>query len=115
MTTKRRRPRSPKRRTTQEAEIERLQVGPPARAELTADRVLEELRRLACADIRRQLFTAAGDLKPLHTLPPEVTACIAAVEFAPSGDVLNIQLWDQRRALTAIAAARAPRSRRRAS
>lgn len=110
MTTKRRRTRSPKRRMSEKdpAIGQGTQDEPLARAKLTADWVLEELRRLACADIRRQLFTAAGDLKPLHTLPPEVGACIASVEWAAAGDVVKIQLWDQGRALTVLARSVAP-------
>jgi hypothetical protein len=73
------------------------------RAELTADRVLEELRRLASPDIRRQLFTADGHLKPIHTLPRAVAACIAAVENGAAGEVVKIQLHDQGRAAALLA------------
>jgi len=49
------------------------------RADLSAVRVLEELRRIAFADVRR-LFDARSHLKPLHRLTAEEAACIALVE-----------------------------------
>jgi hypothetical protein len=106
MTKKHRPSRSPKRRRSENdlATGQGAPAEPLEHVELTADRVIEELRRLASPDIRRQLFTAAGDLKPLHTLPREVTACIAAVEYGAAGEVVNIQLHDQGRAAAVLAA-----------
>jgi phage terminase small subunit len=76
-------------------------------AELSAARVLEELRRVAFADIR-QFFNARGDLKPISQLSPAERASIATIEVvmknATAGDgkidrVLKIKLWDKVRAL----------------
>jgi phage terminase small subunit len=94
-----------------QAEIHRLQAAKLHRSALTADRVLEELRRLAFADIR-QLFTPEGALIPLHELPPEVAAALASVEVimknAVSGDnqidrVLRVKTVDKLGALTTLA------------
>jgi len=49
------------------------------RADLSAGRVLEEMRRLAFFDIRR-LYDAFGHLKPIHTLSEEDAAAIAGFE-----------------------------------
>lgn len=49
------------------------------RAELSALRVLEELRRLAFFDIA-QIFDANGDLLPIHEIPEEARAAIAGIE-----------------------------------
>lgn len=74
---------------------------------LTADRVLEEMRRLAFSDVSR-LFDAHGKLKPLHTLTPEESACISGMEViiknAEAGDghmdtVHKIKVWDKPRTL----------------
>lgn len=80
-------------------------------AELTPDRVLEELRRLAFSDIR-ELFDDKGNLRPLHTLTAEQAACIAGVEVviknAKAGDnqtdtVHKIKIWDKNRTLEMLA------------
>lgn len=77
------------------------------KAELTADRVLEEMRRLAFADIRR-LFDEHGDLKPLHTLSAEDAAAIASIEVVKknlaAGDnhvdiIHKVKAWDKTKAL----------------
>jgi len=81
------------------------------KADLTATRVLEELRRLAFSDVR-SLFDAAGNLKPIHTLNPEESACIASLEViiknAQAGDghmdtVHKLKVWDKTRSLEMLA------------
>ena len=78
-----------------------------ARADLTAQRVLEEVRRLAFSDIRG-VFDDHGDLKPLHELTDEQAASIAGVEViiknAAAGDghtdtIHKIKIWDKPRVL----------------
>jgi hypothetical protein len=80
-----------------------------ARNALTADRVLEEYRRLAFADIRT-FFDANGNLIPIHQLDAEQRSCLAALEVlvknAKPGDghtaeVHKFKLWDKMRALEA--------------
>jgi len=79
--------------------------------ELSATRVLTELRRLAMSDIR-QLFDEQGNLRPIHTLTADQAACIAAVEVviknAKAGDgvtdtIYKIKLWDKPRTLEMLA------------
>jgi phage terminase small subunit len=81
------------------------------KAGLTADRVLEEYRRLAFSDVR-QLFTRNGDLIPLHDLSDAAATAIAAYEVvlknAEAGDgkidrVLKVRLWDKTKALNDLA------------
>lgn len=73
------------------------------KAELTATRTLEEMRRLGFSNIKN-LFDAKGDLKPIHELSDEDAACIASLEVimknATAGDgkidrVLKIKVWDK--------------------
>lgn len=73
------------------------------RADLTAERVMEEVRRIAFSDIRA-IFDADGNLRPLHTLSAEEAAAIASVEVviknAKAGDgqtdtVHKIRAWDK--------------------
>jgi phage terminase small subunit len=94
-----------------QAEIQRLQAAKLARAELTADRVLEEYRRLGFSNVQH-LLDADGNLRPLHELPAEVAAAISSVEVvmknAAAGDgkidrVLKIRLWDKTRTLNDLA------------
>jgi len=77
------------------------------RAELTASRTLEEMRRLAFSNVRT-LFDANGNLRPIHTLTDEEAACIASLEVivknAQAGDghtdtVHKIKVWDKTRTL----------------
>lgn len=81
------------------------------RAELSADRVLEELRRLAFSDVRG-LFDEAGNLKPLKDLTPEQAAAIGSIEVVKknlaAGDgevdtVIKIKTWDKTRSLEMLA------------
>lgn len=81
------------------------------RADLTATRVLEELRRLAFSDVTG-LFDEHGNLKPLHTLTPEQAAAIASLEVVKknitAGDgqidtVHKLKVWDKTKALEMLA------------
>ena len=80
-------------------------------ADISATRVLEEIRRLALSDIR-QLFDEDGNLRPLHTLSAEQAACIAGVEViiknAKAGDgitdtIHKIKVWDKPKSLEMLA------------
>jgi phage terminase small subunit len=82
-----------------------------AKADLTADRTLEELAGVAFSNVQR-LFTPTGDLIPVHELPPAVAASLASVEWvmknATSGDgkvdrVLKIKMCDKVRGLELLA------------
>jgi phage terminase small subunit len=93
------------------AEIERRKALQFRRADLTAARILEELRRLACFD-PRSCFTEAGNLKPLHLLTDEQASAIASFEVVKrnltAGDgavdtVYKVRFWDKTRALELLA------------
>jgi len=82
-----------------------------AKAELTADRVLEELRRLAFAD-HRKFFDAKGNLLPIVELDDEAAAALAGFEViiknAAAGDgvtdvVHKIKTYDKTKALDILA------------
>jgi phage terminase small subunit len=73
------------------------------RAELSATRTLEEMRRLAFSNVQ-DLFDEHGDLIPIHKLTREQAACIASLEVimknATAGDgkidrVLKLKVWDK--------------------
>lgn len=77
------------------------------RAELSATRVLEEMRRLAFMDVG-VLFDTLGNLRPLHTMSAEERSAIAGVEViiknAEAGDgktdkVHKVKLCDKVRVL----------------
>lgn len=81
------------------------------KADLTASRVLEELRRLAFAD-PRALFDADGNLKPIQQLDAETASTIASFEVikknAAAGDgvidtVHKIRTVDKTKALDSLA------------
>ncbi len=54
------------------------------RTEITQDRVLEELARLAFFDIRK-LYDEDGNLLPIHELPEEVAAAIGGLDVQSVG------------------------------
>lgn len=81
------------------------------KADLSAARVLEELRRLAFSDVRA-LFDAHGNLRPLQDLNDDEAACIASLEVivknAQAGDghtdtIHKIKVWDKTRTLELLA------------
>lgn len=80
-------------------------------ADLTASRVLEEMRRLSFLDLR-SLFDDHGNIKPIHELTPEQGACLASVEVVKknlaAGDgqtdtVHKLKVWDKVRSLEMLA------------
>ena len=82
-----------------------------ARADLSASRVLEELRRLAFIDTRG-FFDEHGNLKPMKELTEEQGSALAGLEViiknAKAGDgvtdeIHKIKLWDKTRAIEMLA------------
>lgn len=80
-------------------------------ADLSATRTLEEIRRLAFADLRK-LFDEQGNLKPIHLLDDEAAASIASIEVVKknlaAGDnqtdtVHKLKVWDKTRNLEMLA------------
>ena len=82
-----------------------------AGAELSAARVLEEIRRLAFADAR-DIYDDHGNLKPMSEWSPEAAATVSGIETivknAKAGDgvtdtVLKVRRWDKPKALECLA------------
>jgi phage terminase small subunit len=80
-------------------------------ADLTATRVLEELRRLAFSDLRG-VFDDGGNLKPITEWTDDQGAALASVEViiknAKAGDgvvdtIHKIRVWDKTKALDILA------------
>lgn len=69
--------------------VAELQAKQLQKAKLTGEMVKERLRLLAFQDIR-QLFDAAGNLRPIHTLSDDAAAMVAGMEViiknAEAGD-----------------------------
>jgi len=93
------------------AAIAEAQAARLKKAELTADRVLEELRRIAFYDVRKH-FHPGGSLKDAHEWDEENGSAIASTETtrknldAADGvvDVVTkIKVWDKLRALEILA------------
>lgn len=87
--------------------IAERQAAQLAAADLSATRVLEEMRRLAFMDVG-VLFDTAGNLRPLHLMKPADRAAIAGIEViiknAEAGDgktdkVHKVKLCDKVRVL----------------
>jgi phage terminase small subunit len=80
--------------------------------QITAERVLQEIARIAFLD-PRGFFRADGSLRPLHELSDVQASALSSIEsfeeFAGSGenrakvgDVRKIKFWDKVRALTEL-------------
>ena len=87
------------------AEIKRRYLALSSKMELTTERTLLEIARLAYADPRK-LFAADGNLKPIHELGDDEAACVSSLEVeeitllgAAVGKVKKIKTWDKNAAL----------------
>ena len=73
---------------------------------ISADEVLEEIRRLAMVDIG-QAYDEHGALLPLSMMPPEVRRAIASIETElgteKRGDIVKVKLWDKVASLKLLA------------
>ena len=79
------------------------------KAEVSAERILRELARIAHADIR-ELFDAEGHLKPTADLSDDAAAAVSSIEVVTRtrGDeeveqVRKVRSWDKTRALDILA------------
>jgi phage terminase small subunit len=83
---------------------------------LTAERILEEYRRVGTFN-PKLLFNADGSPIPFHQLPDEVAACISSIEYEEtlgmSGDgksapvrVVKLRFWSKTSALDSAARAK---------
>jgi phage terminase small subunit len=78
------------------------------RLEISADRVLQELAKLALSDVRC-LFDETGKLLPVHMLPDNIAASVSSVEVVTSRipgtepveveHTSKIKLWDKKGSL----------------
>ena len=93
--------------------IARLQVPRRRKIEATADRVLEELCRIAFSD-PRELYDEWGRLRPIHELEDHVAATVSEVKeeiISRKGDsddekevrTKRVKLWDKMKALEMLA------------
>ncbi|MFG1206907.1 terminase small subunit [Xanthobacter flavus] len=91
------------------AAVEAAMAERAARTEITADRVLRELAKLAFFDIRKA-FRPDGSLKPLNEMDDETAASIAGLEVSEFTDgdggaigyLKKIKIADKRAALVDI-------------
>lgn len=82
-----------------------------AKAEVTAERVLKELGRLAFSDVRK-LFDDKGNLLAIKSLDDETAPAVAGVEVVKrnvdsgdgkTDDIHKIKIWDKPRSLEMLA------------
>lgn len=92
-----------------QAAISAAQATRSRRTEITADRVVEELARVAFFDLRR-VFRPNGTLIPVAELPEDVSAALVSVDLATvaKGEgavehIAKIKTADKLRALEALA------------
>lgn len=81
--------------------IEKAIAGASRKARLTAERVLEEMARLALFD-PAEMYDDAGNLLPVRQMPPHVRAALASVEVETVGETkrtAKLKLWSKPDAL----------------
>ena len=79
------------------AEIARLMAERSARVELKSDRVLKEISRILCADIRK-IMHPNGRIKMPHELDDDTAAAIASFKLKADGEI-EYKFWDKNSAL----------------
>lgn len=67
-----------------QAEIRRLKAERAERLKISADRVVEELARIAFSNVR-DLFNADGSVKAIADIPPETRAALQDIVLQQSG------------------------------
>lgn len=80
------------------AEIERLYGDRLRRNGLTAERTLEEIRRLMTSNIV-DVLDDEGKMVNLKDLPEDVQACISEVRFGDDGKAKSVKFWPKPQAL----------------
>lgn len=84
------------------ARIDELRSDAMKRTEISRDRVLTEIARLALSDPRKA-FTANGDLLPIQQWPDEVAAAISSIKITAitgadgvsMGELKEVKFWDK--------------------
>jgi Terminase small subunit len=80
------------------AEIAHRLGGRLKRDDLTAERTLEEIRRLAMSDIT-DVLDDEGKLVSLKDLPEDVRACISEIRFNEEGIPKSVKFWPKPHAI----------------
>lgn len=87
------------------ARIAELASKAAGKAELSIDRTLREIARLAYSDPRK-FYDSEGNLRPIHELDDDTAACISSVEVdeikmehAVIGHTKKVKQWDKNSAL----------------
>lgn len=70
-------------------------------SDITAERVVQELGRVALFDIRR-IFDDEGNLLPVSELPADVAAALSSIEFANGSSGTKYRAHDKNSALVAL-------------
>lgn len=84
------------------ARIEELESKTLKQLDITAERTMLEIARLAFSD-NRKLFDADGNLKPIHELDDDAAAALSSVEIESKTDadgktrisVSKVRMWDK--------------------
>jgi phage terminase small subunit len=79
------------------AELFRRQDAHLKTSDLSAERTLEEIRRVAMSDLT-DLYDDEGHLLNLKDLPPHIRATIAGVKMK-DGEIIEVKLWPKLHAL----------------
>lgn len=95
-----------------QARVAEILAAGAARAEITREKVLNELGRIGFSDLRK-MFTPGGNLLPVADMDDETVAAIASFEIVRRKvrgsdddefeDVAKVRCWDKRGALVDIA------------
>jgi phage terminase small subunit len=80
------------------SEIERLTNKHSEKTDITAERVLTELFRLASVD-PRGAFDETGGLLPIKDMPEDVRRAISGINFDDMGNIKSIKFWDKNSSL----------------
>lgn len=67
------------------AALDAAQAARAKRVEISADRVIQEIARLAFADVSKA-YDASGQLLAPHEMPDDVRAAFSGLDFSKSGD-----------------------------
>ena len=93
----------------QKPEIQKaIQAGMESRGkrlEITAERVILELARIAFADTRK-LYDADGNLRPIHELEDDIAACVGGVRVKQvdgQTTTTDVKVWPKDKALDLLA------------
>lgn len=79
------------------AHIEKATAKVANKMELSVERTLQEVARLAFFDPRK-LYREDGSQKPSHELDDDTAAAVAAIDYGPEGG-RKVRVWDKNQAL----------------